>query len=166
LPGGRVRLRDGADDAEDACVVDHAVQPSEPVHRLLDEVRNLRLSGDVGVNEEGFAAEFGGELLAALVLQIGDHASRALFEKPAHRSLADAASAAGHHGNLAVEPTRHLLASVLPPADKALPTEPVGLLYNSRCITGRSRQSSGCAGVKMVHEGSIDITSRGPVEHF
>src|SRR5262249_24243583 len=99
-----------AEDAlgqRDAGAGDRPVQPAEGRYREIDGAAHARLVGDVGRGEAGAAAEFRGEALAGVLVEVGDDdVAAGAGERPharrpeARRPAADQESAAGDlHGD-------------------------------------------------------------------
>ena len=80
-----VKLGQRPEGAADAGVVDHAVEPSEFLAGVAEDALDVRLLGDVGVEE------LAAELRAALRVQIGDDDRPVRRAQPLDRRAADPA---------------------------------------------------------------------------
>ena len=88
--------------ADDPRVVEHDVEPAVAGHGEVHRRGDLGLVGDVaaGVGR----AEVGGEGVAQVVLDVGEHDLGAVLDELFRGRLADAAGAARDHGHLAGQP--------------------------------------------------------------
>ena len=107
-PGVGVGLGDRADGADHAGVVEHHVEPTPRVDRRLDRGRNSVLVGDVAFDEARGVAEFGGDRLTEIGLDVGDDDRGALFDEAPGAGGTDPARCAGDDGDLAVQPIPHV----------------------------------------------------------
>jgi hypothetical protein len=92
--------------ADDAGVVDHAVEPAERLHRTLHRRGHIGFRADVGADEDR-PAQLRGQPLARLGLHVGDQDSRALGGEQARGGRPDPTRPAGDHRDLLFETTRH-----------------------------------------------------------
>src|SRR6202023_2034489 len=90
-------------DAGDARVVEHDVDPAVVIYRLADRVADRRGVRRVDSDGQGIGQRVR-HPPGALLVDVGQHHFGAFAGEAVSRSCAQARSAAGHEGDLAVEP--------------------------------------------------------------
>ena len=119
VPAVDLELGDRAKGAAEAGVVEHDVEAAKAFARPPDQCRDVGLRRDVDPHTlRSFTHSRRGdgldEILVVGLVEVADDDTRALFEESRHRGSTHPAGAAGHHCNLSVQASRHLLISLRP----------------------------------------------------
>ena len=99
-------MQEPLERAADAGVVEHDVEAAEAVDRVVDQLLHLLGVAHVGALEGGGLAELTGELAAVLLVDVGDHHLGPLRDQQLRSRVTDAAGAARHDRDLALERSR------------------------------------------------------------